>query len=536
MSARLSYRVACLQLPILSSIDSVSAAADQYGAAVDYLHRTIRAAKGIHRRPELRLVLVPEFWLSGALAGQGYDFAARPVPGDLTLALSRIAVEHHCYIAANVIECGTGQGEDGTVELFDSAVVISDEGDIVLHYREVASNAHSGGRIRGPKLRVDGESAAAARSRLCQVADTELGRLALLVGSDIRYGTLAQLAGDLGAEVILHVANESDANRGPWQLVKAQRARENGCYVVSCNNAGHRGGVSVAGQASIGRSKVVDPTGRVIAETTSSGETVVEATISLAGAPKPLRATGVAPFDPAARVAVPAPLRLQVEAHLPSPAATDPAAPVDRYRIDIGAVGSDGTPDEVGVIEFVESLAADGRGSRGYVFRASGAEAVEDESFDRFGDDTMTVLALFAPGRGGGSWYRRLRAPFAGGNDAIRRWAIDGLSTLICITGTELSSREAETLRRWACVTAWENEIPVLVLGDQFTRGGGRPAAATRRTRDLVLASAAGEVVAETEIGRGPWTFTPDPPDGTAGSALEHRHGFRRELIRLAHG
>ncbi|MFL6075383.1 MAG: nitrilase-related carbon-nitrogen hydrolase [Mycobacteriales bacterium] len=86
-------------------------------------------------------------------------------------------------------------------------------------------------------------------------------RVSLLVCYDLRFAdTFWALAAD--TDCYLVVANWPDARREHWRTLLAARAIENQAYVVGVN----RVGADPLGRGHAGDSRIVDPTGRVLAE------------------------------------------------------------------------------------------------------------------------------------------------------------------------------------------------------------------------------------------------------------------------------
>src|SRR5205085_5250517 len=85
------------------------------------------------------------------------------------------------------------------------------------------------------------------------VADTELGRLALIPCGEINVPEVARVLMMQGAEVILHSTNSP--RRPAQEAAKVVRAAENMVYVISANVAGGIG-FSLDGSVLGGRSHI----------------------------------------------------------------------------------------------------------------------------------------------------------------------------------------------------------------------------------------------------------------------------------------
>jgi hypothetical protein len=102
------------------------------------------------------------------------------------------------------------------------------------------------------------------------VADTELGRLALIPCGEINVPEVARVLMMQGAEVILHSTNSP--RRPAQEAAKIVRAAENMVYIVSANVAG---GIGFSWDGSVlgGRSHIIDYLGRTLAYEDGAEET-----------------------------------------------------------------------------------------------------------------------------------------------------------------------------------------------------------------------------------------------------------------------
>jgi predicted amidohydrolase len=108
---------------------------------------------------------------------------------------------------------------------------------------------------------------------LFPVAKTEIGNLAAVASEEIQYPELARCLALRGAEVFCHPSSEPyQTGLTPKDIAKRARAIENLAYVVSANTAGMTG-IPLLERSTDGLSKVIDHTGRVLAEA-GFGETV----------------------------------------------------------------------------------------------------------------------------------------------------------------------------------------------------------------------------------------------------------------------
>ncbi|NQU69300.1 MAG: hypothetical protein HQ514_02055, partial [Rhodospirillales bacterium] len=137
---------------------------------------------------------------------------------------------------------------------------------------------------------------------LFPVADTEIGRLALLNCYDINFPEMLRTFAMHGAEVMLHVTGEPySPHRDSWEMSRRTRAYENLMYVVSANHGGYiaqiegdtfadapglsfqepKSGEIAPLHRSHGGSQVVDFNGKVVGQSESPGEALAMGTIDI---------------------------------------------------------------------------------------------------------------------------------------------------------------------------------------------------------------------------------------------------------------
>jgi len=222
--------------------------------------------------PLLDLVSLGEFWLASPTGPDEYASSAVLLPGPVDGVLGDLARDHEILLSANLLE------RDEAGELYDTTVLVGPTGQVLLRYREVAGGLISGSAIAGPvggarpRLGVTG----AGLAGWLPVVDTDFGRLAALVGSDLTYPELSIALTRAGVDVLLHAAKEPPATEGPYQAMKTARAVEGGYAIVSSNIAD---GSADSGPwaASRGRSRVIDARGATVAESDTDGEDLLVA-------------------------------------------------------------------------------------------------------------------------------------------------------------------------------------------------------------------------------------------------------------------
>lgn len=215
-------------------------------------------------RPDL--VVFPEFALQGPPLGmpvpQWIERACSSIPGPLTRPLQELARKLGIYIAGNLFEAPP----EWPGRYFNSSFVIDRKGEVILTYRRINTAA-----FPSPHDFMTDYLAATPREKVFPVADTELGRLAVIACGEINVPEVARVMMMQGAEVILHPTNSKYSVS--QEAAKIARAAENMCYLVSANVAGPIG-FSPDNKIMGGRSHILDHHGDTIAFQEGAEESV----------------------------------------------------------------------------------------------------------------------------------------------------------------------------------------------------------------------------------------------------------------------
>jgi len=194
--------------------------------------------------PSVRLVVFPEFWLTGpgGIGGvqRTVDDMARlaiSYPNPIFDRIAAFAQRHKVYVAFQNFELHPRMPQ----RVFNSAFLMDDAGNLVHTYRKNQCADVWGllpdttpGSVLSEYLDVFGPDA------LFPVADTPLGRLANMICFDNMVPEVAHGLRRAGAEVILHSSSEPHGGSGRevWDAARRIRAYENGCYLLSAIDGG----------------------------------------------------------------------------------------------------------------------------------------------------------------------------------------------------------------------------------------------------------------------------------------------------------
>jgi predicted amidohydrolase len=204
---------------------------------------------------DCRLVVLPECLDLGWTDPSARELA-QPIPGRHVERLAEAAADAGTYVAAGLVErCGQ--------RLFNAAVLLSPQGELLLHYRkinelDIALDLYSVGDRLG-------------------VADTELGVLGLNICADNFSDSLAigHTLARMGAQVILSpsawaVAADHDQAGQPygqfWRDSYSRLTSLYGLTIIGVSNVGWLTGGPWQGRKCIGCSLAMGPGGKVLAE------------------------------------------------------------------------------------------------------------------------------------------------------------------------------------------------------------------------------------------------------------------------------
>lgn len=203
---------------------------------VEALLRTIKGAE---------LIVLPELWSAGYFHFDQYQDLAETVAGPTVSMCSRVAKDLgvHLHIGS-IVEAG----EDG--ELSNTSILLGPDGSVVHTYRKI--------HVFGYKSK---EAALLTAGTSLPVAELPFGTTAGITCYDLRFPGLWMELSNRGAEIVIVPAAWPAARREHWRLLTSARAVEHQIFVIACNATGTQEGVGLGGH-----SRVVDPSGNVLAE------------------------------------------------------------------------------------------------------------------------------------------------------------------------------------------------------------------------------------------------------------------------------
>ncbi len=161
---------------------------------------------------------------------------AEVIPGPLTERLQALARKTHQWLVP-----GSMWELDGD-KLYNTALVISPEGEIVAKYRKMF-----------PWLPY--EAGTTPGDQFCVFDIPNVGRFGLCICYDMWFPEVSRQLAWMGAEVIIQPTLTPTSDRELELAMARANGLFNQCYFVSVNGIGEWGG---------GRSTIIDPDGRVL--------------------------------------------------------------------------------------------------------------------------------------------------------------------------------------------------------------------------------------------------------------------------------
>jgi len=182
------------------------------------------------------LLICPELYLSGYLAGDLLADRAHPIDGEYAERVGEIAQLHSIAIAYTYPESHSGA-------LYNSAGFVSSDGALIGHHRK----NHIPGTYEPRYFTAD---------HGITVFDYAGWKIAILICYDIEFPEAARQAALLGAEFLI----VPTALGAQWSFVAEKlvptRAWENGVYLAYANWAGSEGDITY-----LGGSRIIGPDG-----------------------------------------------------------------------------------------------------------------------------------------------------------------------------------------------------------------------------------------------------------------------------------
>ncbi len=188
------------------------------------------------------LIVFPELATTGYECGVRFTDFAQRVPGPTVNLVAQRASEFGVHVAF-----GLPSKEKVESILYNSAVVVGPDGDLVGEYR---------------KVHLKGEEKLAFRNGIkFPVLEAGFGNLGLLIGWDLAFPEAARTYALDGVDLLVVCANWEQPNAEEWRTYLMSRALENSLFVAAANRIGQDATLSFCGETMI-----AGPRGQIIAQ------------------------------------------------------------------------------------------------------------------------------------------------------------------------------------------------------------------------------------------------------------------------------
>jgi predicted amidohydrolase len=198
----------------------------------------------------VELLVLPELWPSGydpATLADDVLQAAEPIDGLRSKRLGAAALAAHMWLVAGSVP---EQGHDG--ELYNTAQVFNPHGEMVARHRK----AHLFPPTGEPSIFRPGD-------RLTTFEDPTLGVVGLVISFDGDFPEVARTLGLRGARLIVAPSAYAVEGATTWDVLYPALALANSQWWIQSNQCGAHPTTTL-----LGASRIVAPTGTVVAEAT----------------------------------------------------------------------------------------------------------------------------------------------------------------------------------------------------------------------------------------------------------------------------
>ncbi|MCX7939961.1 MAG: carbon-nitrogen hydrolase family protein [Anaerolineae bacterium] len=203
------------------------------------------------------LIVFPELATTGYECGVRFTQLAQRVPGPSANLVAQRANEYGVHVAF-----GMPIKERVESILFNAALLVGPEGDVVAQYRKIHLRGEEQMLFR-PGFRLE-------------PIETPFGQVGLQVGWDLFFPEGVRSLCLEGAEIIVVCAAWTSDRAEEWRTFVSARAAENACFICAANRVGEEPAATFAGE-----SMIVGPRGQVIVDLDETTEGYILAKLSL---------------------------------------------------------------------------------------------------------------------------------------------------------------------------------------------------------------------------------------------------------------
>jgi len=203
------------------------------------------------------IACLPELFNVGYLLYDRFKEFSEPIPGPTTKFLGELARNFSTHIVGGIAE-----RDPATNDVYNSSVLIGPSGDLIGKHRKIFLPWPPNGMERTVFKPGNG----------VKVFDTRLGKIGLMICYEMAFPEVSRALALSGAELIVVSSawirvKDPPGRERVYDLAPICRAFENNLFIAISNMVGKDDGVEFQG-----RSKIIDPMGRVVVECSERDE------------------------------------------------------------------------------------------------------------------------------------------------------------------------------------------------------------------------------------------------------------------------
>ncbi|MEH7214120.1 carbon-nitrogen hydrolase family protein [Priestia megaterium] len=202
-------------------------------------------------KKQAKLIVLPELFSTGYRVEENDLELSEKLPGDTINWMKSVARELDIILVACITE-------ESIVDrvLYDTAVIV-DKSGLQSSYRKIYLWDQENVRFAKGK-----------NYQTCSIEDLNIG---LQICYEVGFPEGARILTLQGANLLIYPSAFGNARLYAWDIATRARALENGCFIIAANRIGTEKDETTFG----GHSRIIDPTGKVLAEALDNEQIIV---------------------------------------------------------------------------------------------------------------------------------------------------------------------------------------------------------------------------------------------------------------------
>jgi predicted amidohydrolase len=218
------------------------------------------------KKQKADIILFPELSLTGYVTKDRTYELAETIPGPSTKEMEILAKANRIHIISGMIE----KSSNAKGVVYNTAVLTSPDG-LIGHYRKMYLPTHS----------IFEEKRYFRQGYETPVFDTTIGKIGMMICYDIFFPETVRSLRLKGAELIACISASPSVRQNFFEILTAARALENTAFVAYVNLVGIQDGLQFWGG-----SRIIAPTGRILAQAKYDEEDIITGTLDYTEIPR----------------------------------------------------------------------------------------------------------------------------------------------------------------------------------------------------------------------------------------------------------